>query len=239
MTWYLKKNWKKVSLACAAILISEAVLVLAQLVMMQSFDAAVHLDARRFLVWTAGLGGVYLACNVLDALRCVLQARARRAMNNDLRHDLCLTLLSKTHADYHSRDTGEYLSWLTNNVKQIENLAWTPFFNCVSQAASVVWSVLALLSLSWELLAVGLFSSAVMMVIPKLFQKSMERLGETCAAAEAQGVSELKDLLSGFDVLRFFGQQARFLPEAVKVAANGESARGEDDGPGLVAEGAL
>ena len=61
MTWYLKKNWKKVSLACAAILISEAVLVLAQLVMMQSFDAAVHLDARRFLVWTAGLGGVYLA----------------------------------------------------------------------------------------------------------------------------------------------------------------------------------
>ena len=38
MTWYLKKNWKKVSLACAAILISEAVLVLAQLVMMQSFD---------------------------------------------------------------------------------------------------------------------------------------------------------------------------------------------------------
>ena len=137
MTWYLKKNWKKVSLACAAILISEAVLVLAQLGMMQSFDAAVHLDARRFLVWTAGLGGVYLACNVLDALRCVLQARARRAMNNDLRHDLCLTLLSKTHADYHSRDTGEYLSWLTNNVKQIENLAWTPFFNCVSQAASV------------------------------------------------------------------------------------------------------
>ena len=170
MTWYLKKNWKKVSLACAAILISEAVLVLAQLVMMQSFDAAVHLDARRFLVWTAGLGGVYLACNVLDALRCVLQARAQRALNNDLRRDLCLTLLSKTHADYHSRDTGEYLSWLTNNVRQIENLAWTPFFNCVSQAAAVVWSVLALLSLSWELLAVGLFSSAVMMVIPKLFQ---------------------------------------------------------------------
>ena len=223
MTWYLKKNWKKVSLACAAILISEAVLVLAQLVMMQSFDAAVHLDARRFLVWTAGLGGVYLACNVLDALRCVLQARAQRALNNDLRRDLCLTLLSKTHADYHSRDTGEYLSWLTNNVKQIENLAWTPFFNCVSQAASVVWSVLALLSLSWELLAVGLFSSAVMMVIPKLFQKRMERLGETCAAAEAQGVSELKDLLSGFDVLRFFGQQARFLRRGDTVSDSMEA----------------
>ena len=224
MTWYLKKNWKKVSLACAAALISEAVIVLAQLVMMQSFDAAVHLDARRFLVWTAGLGGVYLACNVLDALRCVLQARAQRAMNNDLRHDLCLTLLSKTHADYHSRDTGEYLSWLTNNVKQIENLAWAPFFDCVSRAASVVWSVLALLSLSWELLAVGLFSSAVMMVIPKLFQKRMERLGEVCAAAEEQGAAKLKDILSGFDVLRSFGRADRFLRQGDAVSRQIEDA---------------
>ena len=87
----------------------------------------------------------------------------------------------------------------------------------------MVWSVLALLSLSWELLAVGLFSSAVMMVIPKLFQKRMERLGETCAAAEAQGVSELKDLLSGFDVLRFFGQQARFLRRGDTVSDSMEA----------------
>ena len=42
-----------------------------------------------------------------------------------VRRDLYLSLLDKPHADYHSRDTGEYLSWLTNNVRQIENLAWT------------------------------------------------------------------------------------------------------------------
>ena len=50
-----------------------------------------------------------------------------------------------------------------------------------------------------------------MLVLPKLFQKRMEGLGEACAGAEAQGVGKLKDLLSGLDVLRSFGRMERFL----------------------------
>ncbi len=213
MNYYLKKNWKKVASACSLGLLCEGIYVVLQLIMMRSFDAAIALNFRDFLLWTGaevGGYGVYLA---LAAMQGVLEARAVQAMNNAVRHDLYLSLLSRSHAQYHSQDTGEYISWLTTNVKQIERLAWTPFLSCVQQAGLIVWCILALLSLHWIMLAAGLVSGLVMLVVPKLFQKRMEHLGEACAAAEAEGVGKLKDLLSGFDVLRAFGHADRFLEQ--------------------------
>ncbi|MDE7261110.1 MAG: ABC transporter ATP-binding protein/permease [Oscillospiraceae bacterium] len=218
MTYYFKKNWKKIALACSMGLLCEGLYVVIQLVMMREFDAAINLDFRSFLFWTAvtlGIYGLYLA---LAALGGVLEARAVRAMNNQVRHDLYLSLMDKTHAAYHSQDTGEYISWLTTNVKQIERLAWAPFFSCVQQTGMIVWCILALVSLHWLMLAAGLVSVVVMLAVPKLFQKRMERLGAVCAEAEAEGVSKLKDLLSGFDVLRSFGHMDRFLDQGDAVS---------------------
>ena len=218
MNYYLRKNWKKIALTSSFGLLCEGIYVVLQLIMMQSFDAAIGLNFRRFLLWTAAEVGGYMLYLALAALEGVLEARAVRTMNNQVRHDLYLSLLNKTHAQYHSQDTGEYISWLTTNVKQIERLAWAPIFSCIQQAGLIVWCILALISLHWLMLAAGLFSAAVMLVVPKLFQKRMERLGEACAAAEAEGVSKLKDLLSGFDVLRSFGHADRFLTQGDAVS---------------------
>lgn len=70
---------------------------------------------------------------------------------------------------------------------------------------------IALTSLHWSLVCTSLFTAAVMIVFPNLFQRKMEVLGEDCAREQASAVGSLKDLLSGFDVLRFFGQSSRFL----------------------------
>ena len=218
MKYYLKKNWRKLALACSLGLTCEGIYVILQLILMRSFDAAIKLNFQDFLLWTAAEVGGYGLYLALAALQGVMEARAVRAMNNEVRHDLYLSLLDKTHASYHSQDTGEYISWLTTNVKQIEHLAWAPFLSCVQQIGLIVWCILALISLHWIMLTAGLVSAAVMLIVPKLFQKRMEHLGEACAAAEAEGVSKLKDLLSGFDVLRFFGRTGRFLSEGDSVS---------------------
>lgn len=223
MNYYIKKNWKKIALTSSLALLCEGIYVILQLIMMRSFDAAINLNFRGFLLWTAAEVGGYMLYLALAAAGGVLEARTIRTMNSQVRHDLYLSLLEKTHTQYHSQDTGEYISWLTTNVKQIERLAWTPFFSCVQQAGAIVWCILALISLHWLMLAVGLFSAAVMLAVPKLFQKRMERLGEACAEAEAEGVSKLKDLLSGFDVLRSFGHTDRFLAQGDAVSARIEA----------------
>lgn len=87
----------------------------------------------------------------------------------------------------------------------------TPFFNCVGRASQVLWGIVVLLSLHWSLMAASLVSALIMWALPKLFEKRLEQLGRLCSERQAAGVSALKDLLSGLDVLRFFGQKGRFL----------------------------
>ena len=211
MSYYLKKNWKSVFLACLFGLLAQAVYAVEQLLMMQQFQAAFRLDLRGFLCWTVACAAGYGMYLGLSAIACALEARSKRKLNNQVRHDLYLSLLSKTHREFQSQDNGEYLSWLSNNVKQIHAMAWTPFFESVNQLALIVSCTAALISLNWVLLAAGLVCGAVMTTLPNLFTRKMEQLGSECAEAEARGISKIKDLLSGFEVLRFFGRTDRFL----------------------------
>lgn len=110
MNHYFKRNWKKIALVCAVGLLCEGLYVIAQMVMMQGFDAAINLDFRGFLVWTAVNLGVYCLYLAMAALEGVLEARAVRVMNNQVRHDLYLSLLSKPHSQYHSQDFGRVIN---------------------------------------------------------------------------------------------------------------------------------
>lgn len=189
-----------------------------QLLLMQCFNAAIQLDFRGFLFWT-GIDlmawGLYFGlCFLLDWA----QTYTIRKLNNQVRHDYYYTFLEKSYQEYHEQNTGEYLSWLTNNIKQIEKLAWDPFFNCIGRIAQVFWSMFVLFTLHWVLLAAALGSAALMLALPKLFQKKMETMGKACADAEALASSRLKDLLSGFDVLLFFGRKNRFLQQGDAIS---------------------
>lgn len=131
-------------------------------------------------------------------------------MNNAVRRDMAATLLQKNHREFHELDTGEYLSWFTNDINQIESLAWKPFYQCVDSAAIIVFSAAALLTLHWSLLGAALVTAAVMLFVPQLFNQRMEKLGGICVQEQAAATSKLKDLLAGYDVLRFFGREQRF-----------------------------
>lgn len=219
MSYYLKKNWEKIALPCFLVILSSAIFALWQFGLMHTFDAATQMNLSDFLTWVViEIVGIALYYVVL-ILENFVEARVIRDMNNQVRHDLYLSLIDKDHTAYHSQDTGEYLSWLTTNVKQIERLAWGPFFNCVNCIAGVTCNIAALFFLHWIILAAGLISAVIMLVVPNLFQKRMESLGAACARIEAQGVSNLKDLLSGFDVLRSFDRTGRFLHQGNSVSS--------------------
>lgn len=224
MSYYLKKNWKLIFWPCFLGLMAQSAYVIIQLMMMQSFQAAFELDLSGFIQWTSACIGGYIAYFGLAAIAGALEANAKRKLNNQVRHDLFLTLLQKKHPEYHSQDNGVYISWLTTNIKQIDSLGWTSFFSIFNQLIMIICCVAALLSLDWVMLAFGLVSAAIMLSVPKLFTKQMEKLGQTCANAEAQGLSHIKDILSGFDVLRAFGRTNRFINEGDSASNEMEKA---------------
>lgn len=218
MQYYLKKNWKLTSIVCFFQIVVWGLQAGVQLLLMQTFDSAMKFDFKRFVFWTLisllSWGLYFALCALLD----YFQSKAIRTMNNQVRHDLSLLLLNRNYADFHHQDIGEYISWMTNNIKQIEKLAWDPFFNSVGRVAQVLWSMIVLFSLHWSLLLASLVSSAIMLLLPKLFDKKMEKMGKDCSDAESNAVSRLKDLLRGADVLRCFNKNHRFLIQSDEIS---------------------
>ena len=210
MVYYLKKFWGANFLAILPALAACALQTGTSLMMIQMFQRIIERDLRGFGFWILMMAGAWFLLLGVNSLQEFFQGRAVRSMNNALRRDMAATLLQKNHREFHELDTGEYLSWFTNDVNQIENLAWKPFYQCVGPAATIVFSASALLALHWSLLGAAVMTTVVMLLVPQLFNKRMEKLGGICAKEQAAATSKLKDLLAGYDVLRFFGREQRF-----------------------------
>lgn len=102
-----------------------------RLLLMDTFEAAMQYDFQRFLV-LSGISlvawGTYMGICTLSVFS---QARATWRLNNSVRDDLYVTLVGKSYESYHAKPSGEYISWLTNDIKQMEHLGWDAFFNFV------------------------------------------------------------------------------------------------------------
>ncbi len=210
MFYYLKKLWKYNLPVIILIFVAASLTAVLNLINMRVFEAIVELNMDQFIFWSLVDLGVWFLTIVLRSLRYFLRGRAVRAMNNAVRQDMAVTLLQKSHGEFHSLDTGEYLSWLTNDVNQIENLGWSSFYQGVTAIATVIASAAALLTLHWSLLCASLVTAVVVLLVPQLFTKRIKRLSGFCAEEHAAATSKLKDLLAGYDVLRSFGRERRF-----------------------------
>ena len=210
MSYYLRKFWKANFLAILPVLAVCALQTGTSLLMIRTFQSVIERSLSGFGFWILMMVGAWFLLLGINSLQEFFQGRAVRAMNNAVRRDMAATLLQKNHVEFHALDTGEYLSWFTNDINQIENLAWKPFYQCVDSAATIVFSAAALLTLHWSLLGAALVTTVVMLFVPQLFNKRMEKLGGVCAAEQAAATGKLKDLLAGWDVLRSFGREQRF-----------------------------
>lgn len=218
MFYYLKKEWKWNVLALTVKILDSALAVGANVLLIALFQSVIDGNLRLFAWTAAGFMGI---CGV-DNLVCIAvqwtSGRAKMAMNNRYRADAAATLLTKSHGEFHAQDSGEYLSWLTNDVNQISTMAWDSFYNIVAATAQVLFSAIVLTAMHWSLLVASILIALVVINVPKLGQKKMAAMGERYAQQQAKATAKLKDLLMGVDVLASFGHQKRFRRENAEAS---------------------
>nr|WP_300818805.1 ABC transporter ATP-binding protein [uncultured Acetatifactor sp.] len=222
---YLKRFWKENTLTILVLAVLCGIQVGANILMMWSFQGIIDRDMNRFLFWMLLLVAVWFLIHGLSGLETWLRCRGIRCMNNAIRQDIAKALLRKSYLEFHGQSVGDYLALFTNDISQIESLAWNPFFDCIRSAVTVIFSIAALLSLHWSLLAASVATTAIMLSAPKLFHRNMERLGAVCTREQQAAVSRLKDLLSGYDVLRFFNREQLFLQGTEQASQRMEGPR--------------
>lgn len=211
MLYYLKKEWKLNTLAVFFMIAVSACEVLSSLALMQITENIIDFNLAGFFRWMVINLLIFVFMIIFDQIGTVCKGRAIRKMNNSVRLDTATSLARSNYQKFHAQESGEYLSQLTNDINQIENMAWNSFYQCIATVASVLFSIIALMMLHWSLTAVAILAAVVLLNAPKLFDNKMESLGAECAEKQASGTSKMKDLLSGLDVLRSFGRVNLFM----------------------------
>ena len=225
MTHYLKKHWKINILILLIQIAWAATMVIPNVVMMRLAQGIMERNTTMFVFWLVVDLGIYSLCCGLECMRGWAKSKAIRAMNNDVRADIAASILKSEHRDYHAKQSGEHLSRLTNDVTQIQSLAWDSFYGIISVGAQIVFSVIALGEMHWSLLLVSAVVSVVMLIAPGLVGGRMGAASENLANAQGLSMGKLKDLLAGMDVLRSFGKQKRFMKGSHNASDEIEQAR--------------
>lgn len=210
MFYYLKKAWFLNLMAVICLIVQNIFKVGVSLALMQSFQKIIERDLQQFLLQLSIMILFWIIVFALSVLQTAFQNYAMRKMDNMLRADIACGILQTSYQALHERNLGESLSQFTNDINEIKQRAWLPFYQLIGTVALVVVSMAALASLHWLLLIMALFTAVLMVLIPKLFERRLNRIAKAFSARQSEALSSFKDLLSGYDVLHFFGKDDRF-----------------------------
>ena len=211
MKKYLKKIWRINILAILVTILVLAIQVMHSCFMMWMTQELMNKDLNGFVIALLAIVVLVVVQLLLSFAQSVLQGKAVRSMNNQLRYDMGKVLIKRDYEEFHHQEVGQYLSWFTNDMNQIEQIAWYAFYELVGAVAQVIFAMLALAYIHWALLLTSLIMAIVILIIPRLFNKKMEQKSLIFKKKQEEGVSNLKDLLAGYDILKFFGKTSRFI----------------------------
>ena len=144
MLYYLKKTWLDSSLTILCQIITSGVAVFAALASMKALDGLLEQDATLFFWGLTAHLGAWAISFTASHLETVFHYRALQKINGLERRDMTAALIRKSHQEYHSKESGTYLSGFTNDISQMEQLGWEPFFNLFGTISQIISSLIAL-----------------------------------------------------------------------------------------------
>ena len=167
----------------------------------RAISTIVNFDLQGFLY----LSGAILAVNLLWVLQIYqnskVSERAIQEMCNEIRKDIIKKIEMKDMRHFETKSVSAYTSWLTNDINTIRDLGFETLELMISQALNIIFASIAFFSFHYSLLF-SIFIFFILMVnLPKIFTKQMERKAVYFTEKNEELVKAIDDSLNGFRML--------------------------------------
>lgn len=156
----------------------------------------------RIVLQTTLYLGVLLVCYTIYA---AASKKLTGKVIKMLRDDTFGGIFKKNISDFKSVNSADYLSALTNDVKNVEENCIAPLLLCLQNIIVFLTSFALMLYFS-PLVTLCLFAAILLLIlIPSLFQGSIQKRQDTFSKTQSGFTIAIKDFLSGFEVIRSYG----------------------------------
>lgn len=113
-------------------------------------------------------------------------------------------IFKKNISDFRTVNSADYLSALTNDIKNVEENYFVPLLLCLQNIIIFITSFAVMLYLS-PLVMLCLFIAILLLIaLPSLFQKAIQNRQEGFSEKQSRFTVAIKDFLSGFEVIRSY-----------------------------------
>lgn len=159
---------------------------------------------------------IWIVALILLYVKNIIKAYTICKIRNELRTNMTDKIVSLDYEEFYKKDTGHYVSWLTNDVNQITGQAFVSFFTIVDNIATAIFSLVAMLYLNLYIGVTAIILFGLIAIVPQMFGKMMATVSEQLSTGQEKFVESVKENIMGFEVFKSFNLFSRLRSKLYK-----------------------
>ena len=150
------------------------------------------------------------------------KAKVQQKIKNELRCMVGNKIGSLSYSDFTDRDSGHYVSWLTNDVNEIYSQSFASLFSGIENLATTIFSFGALWLLSPYISIAAIFLLAVISILPQLTNKQLQKANAERSAALEVSTESYRDVVMGGSIFFLTNLRNRICERIVTASQKAE-----------------
>lgn len=207
MKIYMKQNKVLLLFTILTSIIASLGYVFMAVLLQKLLDIAVEKNMQQFIPMVLFSIFYFVMLGIFLYLQSLLSKRITCKIIKQTRTDVFKGIVSQSMGDFGKRNTADYLSIITNDVKMIEDNFLLPFFEVVQYTVIFISSFVLMIYFDVIVTIVVFVAITLMFLVPSLLGKELEKRQNTLSSQLADFTTKLKDILSGFEIIKSYSMK--------------------------------
>ena len=207
MKIYMKQNKVLLLFTILTSIIASLGYVFMAVLLQKLLDIAVEKNMQQFIPMVLFSIFYFVMLGIFLYLQSLLSKRITCKIIKQIRTDVFKGIVSQSMGDFGKRNTADYLSIITNDVKMIEDNFLLPFFEVVQYTVIFISSFVLMIYFDVIVTIVVFVAITLMFLVPSLLGKELEKRQNTLSSQLAYFTTKLKDILSGFEIIKSYSMK--------------------------------
>lgn len=207
MKFYFKQNKVLFLFTILASVIASLGYVFMAILLQQLLNVAVEKNMQQFIrmvlfsiVYFAVLGSFLY-------LQSLLSKKVICKIIRQIRSDVFRGTVNHSIEDFGKKNTADYISIITNDVKMIEDNFLVPLFEVVQYTVIFISSFVLMIYFDIIVTICVIVAISIMLLIPSLLGGILEKRQNIFSSKLADFTVSLKDILSGFEIIKSYSMK--------------------------------
>lgn len=207
MKSYIKQNKFLFTLTILVSIAASLGYVFMAVLLQQLLDIAIAKDIRQFMEIIIFSIGYFALLGSFLYLQSLLSKKVICRIMYQIRSDIFRGTINYNIEDFYKKNTADYISVITNDVKMLEENFWLPLFEVVQYTIIFFSSFVLMIYFDLIVTLCVVAAIAVMFLIPSLLGRTLEKKQNNFSSKLGDFTVILKDILSGFEIIKAYSMK--------------------------------